>query len=278
MRIEGISASGLLEYTRDKLNPDGGYCFYRLEEESNSSDTFYALNIYHSLGVEAPLRDKTVEFLQERQMPDGSYQGFYAAWYCLKGLSLLGERPLYDPTRFLRRHLEQAISPKPKSLAIEISSAFEPAFYSLDAASAIGRDITRGLPLATWTIEQINPDGGFGDPRSNLISTYQATSILHLLDEPFEETIETPGFIRSLQSPGGGFHKTPGSGGLTYLDDTWMGLEALRLLGERPDYPRATRAFVTACQNHNGGFRRARAGGISTLENSFYAVKSLSLL
>ncbi|MFQ6073438.1 MAG: hypothetical protein ACE5KT_12175 [Methanosarcinales archaeon] len=35
---------------------------------------------------------------------------------------------------------------------------------------------------------------------------------------------------------------------------------------------------MAKCQNANGGFGRSYAGGISTLENSYYAINVLSVL
>ncbi|MGZ5539847.1 MAG: hypothetical protein ACXW02_06295 [Halobacteriota archaeon] len=40
-------------------------------------------------------------------------------------------------------------------------------------------------------------------------------------------------------------------------------------------HPHETARFIGQLQNSNGGFRRAAASGISSLENAFYVLKAL---
>ena len=52
----------------------------------------------------------------------------------------------------------------------------------------------------------------------------------------------------------------------------------MRTTNERPTYIHETARFIGQLQNANGGFRRAYDSGISSLENSYYAVKALEEL
>ncbi len=73
----------------------GGFCFYRLEEP-NGSDTYYALatlKLLDSLYGD----DKTVRYLKRTQCEDGTFTRFFAAFYVIKKLQLLGESLDYDP-------------------------------------------------------------------------------------------------------------------------------------------------------------------------------------
>jgi hypothetical protein len=61
------------------------------------------------------------------------------------------------------------------------------------------------------------------------------------------------------------------------MEHVYYGVMALNLLGERAMYPENTIRFILRCQNANGGFARSDLG-ISTFEDTFYAVNALRLL
>jgi hypothetical protein len=85
----------IFDYVEERRCREGRFCFYKLEEP-NGSDTYYALSILDWLGV--PQEDpRTVNYLQEMQHSDGSYDSVFAAFYSLKGLRLLNADPLADP-------------------------------------------------------------------------------------------------------------------------------------------------------------------------------------
>jgi hypothetical protein len=147
---------------------------------------------------------------------------------------------------------------------------------------------------------------------SELQSTYRAIKVLQTLDRSFYEE-KAIGFVNRYFISDGGY----GSGGHSTLATTYYALEILDLLGIKPMTLHATRDyligkeynweiqfiedlywlvisltnsglkvnnpdkaldFVLQCQRQSGGFSRATAIGIPTLEYTFYAVSILSAI
>jgi hypothetical protein len=150
----------IIQYVLERRCRNGGYCFYRLEEP-NGSDTFYALSILSSLGVERK-DEKTAVYLKKRQQGDGSYESLFQAYYCIRSLQLLADEPDEDPSRyvmdhlrlydvdhlptggasmfdrmFLLRNLCEVLHLSPKKRVSEEISSFIPATARLSADSAI---------------------------------------------------------------------------------------------------------------------------------------------
>ena len=82
---------------------EGGFCFYRLEEP-NASDTYYALSILNLLGVDIE-DDDTVFYLKNLQKNDGSYSSIYSAYYSIKSLLLLNEKPISSPRAYILNNI-----------------------------------------------------------------------------------------------------------------------------------------------------------------------------
>jgi hypothetical protein len=61
------------------------------------------------------------------------------------------------------------------------------------------------------------------------------------------------------------------------MEHTYYGISTLELLGEHARYPEKTVELVLRCQNPNGGFARSDLG-ISTFENTFYALNTLRVI
>jgi Uncharacterized protein conserved in archaea len=62
------------------------------------------------------------------------------------------------------------------------------------------------------------------------------------------------------------------------VENLFFGLRVMRRLGLRPRYAWSHALYVRELQNVNGGFRRSRELGVSSLEYTFYAVSSLQEL
>jgi len=77
--------------------------------------------------------------------------------------------------------------------------------------------------------------------------------------------------------PDGGFSATPHSR-TAFVENLFFGLRAMRHPGLRPRYARSHALYVRGLQNANGGFRRSRELGVSSLEYTFYAVSALQEL
>ena len=79
------------------------------------------------------------------------------------------------------------------------------------------------------------------------------------------------------RAPDGGFSATPHSR-TAFVENLFFGLRAMRHPGLRPRYARSHALYVRGLQNANGGFRRSRELGVSSLEYTFYAVSALQEL
>jgi hypothetical protein len=62
------------------------------------------------------------------------------------------------------------------------------------------------------------------------------------------------------------------------MEDIYYGVVTLDLLGERCKFPEQTIKSVSECFNSNGGFRRSVELGISTFEDTYYALTVLRRL
>lgn len=201
----------------------------------------------------------------------------YGYFYIIKGLNLCGEK---IDDELVNRVLELRKSHSgfgKVNINIEAYSEFDTTYL----ATEILRDLNIFLdpePIIGWLLEHHNSDGGFAaGKRSNLMSTFHAVASLYNLGYPVKELNRTLDFVRSCEKYGGGFTLVPDTT-LPYLEDTYAGVIILSLLGQRCTYPDATRKLVSGLQNSNGGFRRSIALGISTFEDTYYALSILKRL
>jgi len=95
----------VIRYVLQRKFLSGVFCFYRLDEPSGS-DTWHALSILDLL-QEGFEDEATVAYLRRTQHPDGSYDSVYAAYYAIKSLALLGERPSLDPRPYVTANLDR---------------------------------------------------------------------------------------------------------------------------------------------------------------------------
>jgi len=99
---------------------------------------------------------------------------------------------------------------------------------------------------------------GFGVKIPNLEDTFYCVYVLSERDDEWKD---------------GGFSKVPESYP-PYIEDTFFAVESLHLMGERYRNVKTIR-YISSLQNADGGFRRSVYLGTSSLEFSYYAVKSL---
>ncbi|MCX7634178.1 MAG: hypothetical protein N2Z74_00345 [Syntrophales bacterium] len=261
-------------YVMARLCKAGGFCFYRLEEP-NGADTYYALSILRLLSVPFS-HHPTVRFLQGMQRQDGAYESIYAAFYALKGLECLGERPLFPAEPYIYRAVA-AHRIDVEMLPAEITSLFRRMSLLIELYGEIrGNSGDFDETLIKSVLKFHNEDGGFGYPRSTVTDTAYALGILRRLAYPVED-LGAATFLRSCEIPRFGFTDIPGST-LSYLEYIYAGVKALACLGLKPLFPEACWEFIMGCRKRNDGFSRARHGGIATLEDTYYAVSGLCRL
>jgi hypothetical protein len=271
--VDSFTQSRIITYVQERRCPDGGYCFYRLNEP-NAGDTFYALQTLSLLGEDR--RDEgTAGFLKNLQRPDGSYVSYSAALFAGRGLRLLDDSPIHDMKAFISQGIP---CPDPKTRVIETVSLFDPLLTWISLFSL------HRIPLPeSWRTHVIgsilqfqNSSGGFGSPVTTLQDTWQATEVLLMLHYSREELgIST--FIQSCEDPEFGYLGRPGARP-PYLEHLYAGLRLSALLGTAPRYAGSCRAFIERGTHHSGGFVRSVFGGSPTLEFTALAVESLAIL
>jgi hypothetical protein len=263
----------LIDYTQAR---QWGFCFYRLEEP-NGSDTYYAIAILNILSV--AFHDiNTVRYLIEQQNDDGSYKGIFSAYYALHSLLLMGEHPAHDPSAYLLRHLHHYLF-DPERLPAEVTAFFKRLVFLIYLCTGLGIDIPqkKKKEIIDFVLCFQRDDGGFGYGLSSLVETEQAASILRLLDYHPVKDLNIEEFIKSCETPVSGFTGVPKSS-LSFIEYINSGIRASELVGYRPRYVDECFRFLRDCQTKTGGFSRGNGSGISTLENSYYAVDSLARL
>ncbi|MEM4540237.1 MAG: prenyltransferase/squalene oxidase repeat-containing protein, partial [Archaeoglobaceae archaeon] len=120
-------------------------------------------------------------------------------------------------------------------------------YMAINCLRVIGRE----FEVQKDFLERYRKGKGFGKKFANLQDTFYCVYVLQSLDK------KTRRFILEFRCEGGGFSKIPGS---------------------YPLYLEETAEFVENLQNYNGGFRRSVYGGISTLEDTYYAISVLKYL
>jgi len=271
--ISDVERNQTIRFIADCRCASGGYCHYRLDEP-NVADTFFALDILRLLGALAP-DPVTDEFLLRMQHPDGRYPTFYAGAYVLRCLALIGKEPAVDPCPWLRSFDPfRGSGERP----IESISVFERTCTHLGLYRTLGihpdeqlRDV-----VLRHLIAYHNPDGGFGRPRSSLIETAHAVTILAMVGKP-HGTFGAERFLRQCEDAAFGYLNTPGATP-AYLEHLAAGVECAALTGRPPRFPERCRTFIYECRNANGGYSRSIYGGISTLENTHLAIRTLALI
>ncbi len=261
-----------LNYIVKRRCHKGGYCFYR-QEEPNLSDTYFALASQKMLGIESG-DEKTLNFIHNTQRSNGSYFSITYAYYALKSLSILNGKPLYSPEFFILINLRLY---HPKNLLPGTSSVFRNLLFVISLMNTL--DLVIPPDSREFVIEFVlsfqNRDMGFGVEHSTLLETSHAINILNSIDYTFEQ-LETSSFISKCEHSVFGFTNIP-STSLSYLEYIHAGLVISQLLDYEINHFSQCRDFVLNCQTNKGGFARC-VGGIATLENTFYAVNSLTIL
>jgi hypothetical protein len=267
----GLWVRRVIDYVVNRQNEDGGYTFCQ-GTESNAQDTYYGLAIFDLLGAPFPNVEKTVEWLQSFA-PDSIYSHYYVA----KALKLCGKEP---NKKLLRKFILSLpiINGEFGTVDVyaEVASEFLSIFMVIELADMVDVEINRKKTV-DWLLSFKNNDGGFGaHGHSNLNSTYHAVASLSNLGYPVKSLGSTLEYVRACEKPYGGFTVVP-NGTIPYMEHIYYGASTLNLLGEGLRYPKQTAELVLKCQNANGGFARSDIG-ISTFEDTFYAVSVLQMI
>lgn len=259
--IEKTIRDSCIRYIADRRCPDGGYCFYRLNEP-NAADTFFALDTLRLCGV-VGADPATAEWLRSRQGENGRYQLFDTGYYTLLALAILDVPPLLDPVPWVR-----SVAPGETAAErpVESESAIlRPYLYThlcLGLGIALDPAVRRGLLAAVST------------PPSTLVEAHHALAVRTALGARTEDD-RTAQALGRCTHPDYGYVNVPGTAP-AYLEHVAAGVSVAALLGVPPEP--AARGFVLRCLTPSGGFARSVFGGTATLETTWTAVRTLALI
>lgn len=273
-----IRTDPIVDYVTERQNEDGGYTFAQWAE-SSAQDTYYALQILKMLGVEPALKERTIAFLKKLQHPDGGFDSIKVAYCVTTSLIELGATP--------ERGFEKSIFLAQSSLGrlgsfdvnIEASSEVETTYLSLETLRLLRKPVETE-PLTGLILRLGNLDGSFGrGGYSRMASVYYALASLKLLGYDMSSLDGTLKWIRACENSAGGFAGSPNNfDPYLILEEIYYGLRALEALNAASQFPSQNLSLIRKFQNRNGGFRRSIFLGISTFEDTFYALSSLDIL
>jgi hypothetical protein len=273
-----IRTESIAHYVADRQNEDGGYTFAQWAE-SSAQDTYYAIQILKMLGVQLVHIDRTIAFLKKLQHPDGGFDSIKAAYYVTNSLNELGaklEGDFKETILLAKSSLEGLGS---FDVNIEASSEIETTYFALETLRMLGKP-AESSSIPTLILKLRNHDGSFGrGGYSSVASVYYALASLKLLRYDVNSLDSTLRWIRGCENPAGGFARSPKDfDPYLILEELYFGLKSLQVLGEASLYRSQNLNLMGKFQNRNGGFRRSIFLGISTFEDTFYALSSLDIL
>jgi len=285
MTREHIDKKKLASFAASRRNSDGGYSFsyplFGVEFPSSISETYYALAVLSMLKEEIPAKSQTIRYLQDAQREDGCYDSPGVAFYAVKSLLLLGEKPRRMEFVGQLRGILREFRIFSEQIGDEFFSAdydtSESPFKLVYCASKTLSLLDIGFVEDVSWLLQFKRDGGFGIKGPDVTATYHALTTLRCGGHSMEKLGDTAIFITGCGTEEGGYSSVPGSVP-AFIETTYFAIGALRLLNSKVAGKEKHRKYIVNLQNDDGGFRRSPYLGISTLCNSYYALKALSLL
>ena len=263
------------DFVMERYSGEGGFMMSPVDYP-NPAATYYSISILENIGKGFKEKDRCTTWLTKFKI-----ESIYSLYYLVKSLILL-EQESIARKRLLENIymiLENAfLSPVQK--VYEIEQEFKKLNY-ISELSKLSNSLSQVFEekLVEAIIGHQNEDGGFGlKGHSTLTSTYHALNDLNILGRlNLVERKNVLKYVRACERPEGGFVTRP-ENILPYIEYTYYGVEALKILDEVVNFPVEHIKFALNCVNRDGGFRRTIVLGISNLENVYYATSLLKTL
>jgi hypothetical protein len=273
-----VQTSSVARYVRARQNQDGGYTFAQWSE-SSAQDTYFAIQILNMLNVSPARKNQTIDFLRRLQHADGSFDSIAVAYYVTKALHELDSKPQRSIKDFVLSLRRPEGGFGSLEADIETASELQTTYLSLELLALLGEP-SESTEVINFVMSLKNADGSFGRTGySTLASVSYALSSLKLVGFNVGSLDDTPEWVLACEVPTGGFSGSPNRGDpYLVIDDLYYATKALGSLGKDCRYPHEHLRLIRRFQNGNGGFRRSIFLGISTFEQTFYALSSLQLL
>ena len=255
-----------LRFVMKCARADGGYSPSPDPHYPGSSDTgesdlaavTYAATLAKTVGWELPHKERSADFIQRHQLPDGTFinlQGnlnpkedlavLYNTTQGVVSLRALGEKPKVDPVHVLDRFFEKDVF---KNLPWYTLS-FYPLFYA-----ALGKPFPQEYraAIARHIVQNQSADGYLGD---HVASTFHMVHFFRLVGEPTPRANDVVRRVLRDQRPDGGWHLKPPDW------DVHACFDAVFILRQLSWSSRASQAsirraadWVMTCRNLDGGF------------------------
>lgn len=261
------AAGKALQYVHSCQTEDGGYFFARIPPGS-LRDSYFAVKSLQMLG-ERPRRPADLEYFVRSFLQETVGNPVHTGYLATEIFNCLSKdlEPLRQQTQVIEASLTalQEVTDS-RSLYLEVASELETIFEAVSVLLNLGVSFDRTAAIKLIA-SMSNKDGGFGSRgSSSLATTYYAVRTFALLDYVPKQPERTFSFLKSQQRD------------LYFLEDLYYLSSSCFILGKTLSAPEQALSFVLNCQRDSGGFARARAMGIPTLEDTYYALSVLKQL
>jgi hypothetical protein len=261
-----LDVSRVAGYVESCRVADGGYFFAQVPP-AVAQDTYFALTCLRLLGQQPQDAAGVRRWVREWRRTPSNVSSIHGVYLLCNLLEELGESPhLARPHARVvpgRENPLGGFGPY-ENMYVESPSEIQATY---EAVSILAR---LGCPLNPERIEGFlnrfrQPDGGFGVHRSTLPSTYYACATLAQL----------PDSGPLMEGAGLYLQGCAQRWDVYFLDDVFWLVQGLSLTGSAAASASNAATHVLACQRPQGGFARAPAIGIPTLEHTYYALQVL---
>lgn len=238
-------------------SPDPKYRGFADTAVSDLAAVTYAATLAKSEGWDLPDKERSAEFVQRHQRPDGVFVNLagsydpnsdeaiqYNTVQGVVALRALGKKPKVDPVHVMDRFFQED---RYKKLPI-FRASFFPLFYA-----ALGVPFPRAykLTLKHWLMENQGPDGFV---LHQVPSTFHLVHFFRLIGEPTPKGASIVQEILREQQPDGGW-VLPGT---PWAHACFDAVFVLRQIGGESAACRTTIGkaanWALSCQNKDGGF------------------------
>ncbi|KTB49346.1 prenyltransferase/squalene oxidase repeat-containing protein [Dehalogenimonas alkenigignens] len=261
---------GAVQYIESCRLVDGGYFFARVPP-SSGLDTYFAVMGLSLLGLKPVILAEVEAFVHNGLLKDEPVHlgGLFVAAETLDKLGCLTDELKYRIRRAVTAFKNQFGGYGAfEHLDVAIPSELQGTYRAMKVLHTIGANRIDAGEVGCFVENWHNGDGGYGGRgRSNLASTFFATSIACLGGFELIDRYSTIAYLRRKET----------NREYQYIEDLyWLATALDNLGGSLADRSGATE-FVRRCRRRGGGFARATAIGIPTLEYTFYALSILKL-
>lgn len=135
-----VRVEDIVEYIRVRQNDDGGYTFAQ-GSESSAQDTFFAIQILKLLNTQSRNISDIVRFLQKLQRSDGGFDSIRVAYYVVKSLISLGDKPRLPVEHFLLSRRREHGGFSGLEAFWDVPSEMEDTYMALETLRAVGHKL-----------------------------------------------------------------------------------------------------------------------------------------